>query len=165
MQTKKKTAAVAVAAAVGSIAVGGAAWAWIAAQGSGSASATATATAGTVALTGTASITDLDTPSAVQIDGTATQKNRHISSVTVAINPDADLPEGCEASWFEVRQGNSGDFGPTVTVTAPFTFAVANQEYENIVPNVFVQLKNADADQGACVDDAELNELLTLTAS
>jgi hypothetical protein len=169
LQIKKRTAAVVVAAAVGSLAVGGAAWAWISTSGSGSASATATADAGTVTLTGSAEITDLDTPAAVTINGTATKKNRHITSVTVAINTEATgLPAGCDPDWFEVRLGTSGPFGDSVEAPAGatgHTFAVADVEDANIVPNVFVQLKNADEDQGACVGGASLENLLSLTAA
>jgi hypothetical protein len=165
LQIKKKTAAVVAAAAIGSVAVGGAAWAYIVSTGTGSASATTTATAGTVALTGDATIADLDTPAAVVVNGTASANNRRINNVTISINSAASLPSGCLPAWFELRVGTSGAFSSTVTAPANHTFATAGTEDEDIVPNVFVQLKNVDADQSSCVSGAPLTSLLSLTTT
>ena len=117
-----------------------------------------------MSLDGSATITDLNTPVPVTINGSSNLANRHIAGVRVAINP-AAFPVGtCDTSWFRVSKDNGATYASTVDATTPFTFPDTTT-HSDIIPNVKVQLvNNPNAPQDNCLTAATPTNLLILTA-
>jgi hypothetical protein len=160
---KKKTAVV-TAATVGVVVAGTAAWAYVTIGGSGAGNATTAANDATLSgLTATAAITDLDVPATITVKAASSKKNRHISSVTIALDAD-DLPTGCKAEWFTFSNGAATAANQISTAPAwnGHTFATIGEE-TLADPSLGITLANAsNAKQDACLAGSIP---LTVTAS
>lgn len=162
MHFKKKTAVV-TAATVGVVVAGTAAWAYVTIGGSGAGNATTAANDATLSgLTATAAITDLDVPATITVKAASSKKNRHISSVTIALGT---LPAGCNASWFTLSNGTDEASGGPITTAASWgghTFTGTSEE-PLANPGLDITLANAsNAKQDACLGGSIP---LTVTAS
>lgn len=150
----KKKAVLATAAGIGAVAIGTGAWAYVTTTGSGGGTANAAIAQGTLSLSASASIDDLDTPADVTVTGTSSKVNRHINSLQVALDV-ANLPSGCDATWFTFTNGNLAAPG-----WAGYTFTTTTATA--IPAGVKITLNNANAAQDACL----VNNLpLKVTAS
>jgi hypothetical protein len=77
----------------------------------------------------TAAGTDLDVPATITVKAASSKKNRHISSVTIALDAD-DLPTGCKAEWFTFSNGAATAANEISTAPAwtGHTFASTTEE-------------------------------------